>query len=72
MKIINLINIRLINCADSHAQMFYSWSYYFTEKKEDISDIYSQQPDDGFPRHISLQLKMSHFWKKLNHETKTR
>ena len=62
MKIINLSNIRLIKCGDSHAQMFYPWSCYFTGKKEDTSDIYSQQSDHGFSRHISLQLKMSHFW----------
>ena len=39
-------------------------------KKKDISDIYSQQSDHRFSRHISLQSKMSHFWK--NHETKTK
>ena len=37
-------------------------------KKKDISDIYSQQSDHGFSRHISLQSKIFHFWK--NHETK--
>ena len=38
------------------------------QKKEDTSDIYSQQSDHLFSRHISLQSKNSHFWK--NHETK--
>ena len=34
-----------------------------SRKKEDTSDILSQQSDHAFPRHISLQSKMSRFWK---------
>ena len=37
-------------------------------KKEEISDIYSQLSNHGSLRYISIQSKISHFWK--NHETK--
>ena len=48
MKIINLNNIRLIKCADSHVQMFYSWSCYITEKKKTHQTFARNSPITNF------------------------
>ena len=48
MKIINLNNIRLIKCADSHAQMVYSWSYYITEKRKTHQTFARNSPTTDF------------------------
>ena len=48
MKIINLNNIRLIKCADSHAQVFYPWSCYFTEKKKAHQIFTHKSPTTDF------------------------
>ena len=48
MKIVNLNNIRLIKCADSHAQMFYSWSCYITEKKKAHQTFARNSPTTDF------------------------
>ena len=48
MKITNLNNIRFLKCADSHAQMFYPWSCYFTEKKKMHQTFTRDSPTTDF------------------------
>ena len=72
----NSLNNILIKRTDSHHEQMLilidiiHGHAILRKKKEDISEIYRQRSDHGFSRHISLQSKMSHFWK--NHETKTK
>ena len=48
MKITNLNNIRFLKCADSHAQMFYPWSCYFTAKKKTQQRFTRNSPTTDF------------------------
>ena len=58
----NLNNIKSVPIL-THRLDVLSMVILFHGKKLDTLDIYLQQPDHGFSRHISLQSKISHFWK---------
>ena len=57
----NLNNIKSVPIL-THRLDVLSMVIQFHGKKLD-TDIYSQQSDHGFSRHISLQSKISHLWK---------
>ena len=62
---------KLIKSADSHAQMFYPWSCYFTEEKKHIRHLLATVRPRIFAQHFFTIEDVS-LVEKQNHETKTR